>query len=153
MGVCSRPRDMASETTASRNSQEPPHPVLWQEGPCSYDRPEGPRRNIPTPAETRTKPLPVVTERSYKGPGRIWACKKAVPCSALPVLFLRAHDGRYRHCMVWAATSGTSPLPCRAGPTQPCFQMPVGAGYASQAGESSDPGGAITPVLDARGFR
>lgn len=81
------------ERQAYRNSQEPPHPVLGQGGPCSHDRPEGPRRNIPTPAQTRTKPLPVVTERSYKGPGRIWACKKAVPSSALPVLFLSAHVG------------------------------------------------------------
>lgn len=89
-GVCSLPRDMASEMTASRNSQELPHTVMWQGDPCSYNCPKGPRRSIPTPAEIRIKPLPVVTERSYKGSGSIWACKRAVPSSALPVLFLGA---------------------------------------------------------------
>lgn len=82
---------MASETAAARNSQEPLHPVPGHRDPCGHNRPEGPRRNIPTPVEMRTKTLPVVTERSCTGPGRIWACTKALPSSSTTHPVLRAH--------------------------------------------------------------
>jgi len=85
-GVCSFLRDTASETTASRNSQEPPHPVQGQRGPCSHDRPEGLRRNIPTPAETRTKPLPVVTGVT-KGLAEFGLARRSYPPQHYPSCF------------------------------------------------------------------
>lgn len=85
-------RDMASETAASRNSQEPLHPVPRHGDPCGHNRPEGPRRNIPTPVETRRQSPFQQSQRGVtQGLAEFGLAQRLCPPPALPVLFLRAH--------------------------------------------------------------